>query len=262
MLIKVKKDSPEQQIDLSELLDRLSTGDLPSTTWVYSEKIKRWIKASYHSDTKDLCKTLTTNHGRESSPIIFYSIGILTLAVLSLTILARQPMRDSEPIASKPVPINRPIKKKLDPSPPAFNTPDKEVTPNSSDRVSVEPETSVERVDPHRDLTPAEISTAKRLYVDMQTLVAEGEEMQYLRDNDSLSSAKMCGEKMRSLLSRVHQVKKEVDAQNLPKGNPTGLGLGMASIDLKLCVTCSNLAIQYCQQTREALHMATEDLKN
>jgi len=99
---------------------------------------------------------------------------------------------------------------------------------------------------------------ASYIYSELTRLVREGRAMDRLRrSEDNLELLRQCGNKMRELKPVAEDIRTRADA--LPRKY---FNLGVASINITLCVTCSRgLAMDNCQMAAEALSEAKKEMR-
>ncbi|HPQ71797.1 MAG TPA: hypothetical protein PKW95_21915 [bacterium] len=99
---------------------------------------------------------------------------------------------------------------------------------------------------------------ASYIYSELNRLVREGRAMDRLRrSEDNLELLRQCGNKMRELKPVAEEIRTRAEA--LPRKY---FSLGVASINITLCVTCSRgLAMDNCQMAAEALSEAKKEMR-
>lgn len=96
---------------------------------------------------------------------------------------------------------------------------------------------------------PGYAASAKEIKSRAERLLLIGVDMERYRNTRDLDAIGTCGDLMRKYMPQAKQLRSDADA--LP-GNPH-LMLKAATIDLSMCVTCSDWAAKSCERTARSL---------
>jgi len=107
-----------------------------------------------------------------------------------------------------------------------------------------------------RSVTAEERKAASILLKDIKKLERQGRSMESLRRNQSIEGLKQCGQKMRERQKTADEFRNK--AESLPQ--PLAFHLGIAAIELKLCVSCLSTAKENCDRVNAALAKAKQDI--
>ena len=107
-------------------------------------------------------------------------------------------------------------------------------------------------------ITPQDIKIAKQVSSQIKELVKQGQLMEPLRKSESEAALGKCGQLMRQNQAAAEALYSQTE---LMSTTPAKYSLSVAAGNLRLCVVCSNDALDYCTQASNELNQADQQIK-
>lgn len=101
------------------------------------------------------------------------------------------------------------------------------------------------------------VKNALAVFDALKRLEQQGRNMDFLRSNQTIEKIRDCGNLMRERQPIADDLRSK--AESLPR--PITTWLTPAAVELKLCVSCSSFAMDYCNRAKSSLDQAAKEMR-